>query len=238
MNMTLTQKQAPDGMAGISGFKLIIGIFFAILGVLLTLDNLDLIDADRYLAYWPIVLIAIGILKFQDAGHRVLGAFLIGIGTLNLISNTVSFDFSIFDLWPVALILAGIGIVAHAFGFHLPSLSGQSDSTVWAILGVRKIKVDSRAYKGARIIGFMGGCELDLTKADMEAGPATIELFVMWGGIQIKVPDGWEVIGNTVPIMGGAEIRTKAAPGGRRLIVNGLAIMGGVEIKSVAVEAV
>jgi predicted membrane protein len=236
MNMTLTQKQAPDGMAGISGFKLIIGIFFAILGVLLTLDNLDLIDADRYLAYWPLALIAIGILKFQDAGHRVLGAFVIGIGALNLLSNTVDFRFSIFDLWPVALILAGIGIVAHAFGFRLPS--GQSDSTVWAILGVRKIKVDTRAYTGARIIAFMGGCELDLTKADMEQGPATIELLVIWGGINIKVPDGWEVVGNTVPIMGGAEIRTKAAPGGRRLIVNGLAIMGGVEIKSVAAEAV
>ena len=238
MNMTLTQKQAPDGMAGISGFKLIIGIFFAILGVLLTLDNLDLIDADRFLAYWPLVLIAIGILKFQDAGHRVLGGFLIGIGALNLLSNTVDFSFSIFDLWPVALILAGIGIVAHAFGFRLPSMSNQSDSTVWAILGVRKIKVDTRTYTGARIIAFMGGCELDLTKADMEQGPATIELFVMWGGIEVKVPDGWEVVGNTVPIMGGAEIRTKATPGGRRLIVNGLAIMGGVEIKSVAAEAV
>ena len=238
MNMTLTQKQAPEGMAGISGFKLIIGIFFAILGVLLTLDNLDLIDADRYLAYWPLVLVAIGILKFQEAGHRVLGAFLIGIGALNLISNTVDLRFSVFDLWPAALILAGIGIVAHAFGFRLPSLSGQSESTIWAIFGVRKIKIGSPAYTGARIIAFMGGCELDLTKADMEQGPATIELFAMWGGIEIKVPEGWEVIGNTVPIMGGAEIRTKAAPGGRRLIVNGLAFMGGVEIKSVAAEAV
>jgi len=238
MNMTLTQKQAPDGVAGISGFKLIIGIFFAILGVLLTLDNLDLIDADRYLAYWPLVLVAIGILKFQEAGRRVLGAFLIGIGALNLISNTVDFRLSVFDLWPAALILAGIVIVARAFGFSLPSLSGPSDSTVWAIFGVRKIKIDSRAYAGARIIAFMGGCELDLTKADMEQGPATIELFVMWGGIEIKVPEGWEVIGNTVPIMGGAEIRTKAAPGGRRLIVNGLALMGGVEIKNVAAEAV
>ena len=238
MNMTLEQLQPPPPMAGVSGFKLIFGIFFAILGVLLTLDNLDLIDADRFLAYWPLALIAIGILKFQDPGHRVLGAFVIGIGVLNLLFNTGWLSFSIFDFWPVILILAGLGIVAHAVGFRLPSLSGEPASTVWAILGVRKIAIDSQSYTGGRIIAFMGGCELDLTKADMEQGPASIELIAIWGGIEIKVPDGWEVIGNTVPIMGGAEIRTKAVPGGRRLNVTGLALMGGVEIKSVAAEAV
>jgi predicted membrane protein len=237
MNMTLTEQQPPAPMAGVSGFKLIVGILFAIVGVLLTLDNLDLIDADRYLAYWPLALIAIGILKFQDPRHRVLGAFIIGIGALNLLSNTVTLNFSIFDLWPVALILAGVGIVAHAIGFRLPSLSGESGSTVWAILGVRKIAITSRTFSGIRIIAFMGGCELDLRKADMENGPASIELIAIWGGIGIKVPDGWEVLGNTVPIMGGAEIRTKAVPGGRRLNVSGLALMGGVDIKSVAVEA-
>ncbi len=84
----------------------------------------------------------------------------------------------------------------------------------------------------------MGGCELDLTNADIEQGSAELEVIVVWGGIEIKVPEGWEVIGNTVPIMGGADIRTKAAPGGRRLIVNGLALMAGIDIKSKAVEAV
>ena len=166
------------------------------------------------------------------------GAFVIGIGALNLLANTVEWSFSIFDLWPVVLILAGVGIVAHGFGFRLPALSGQSASTVWAVLGVRKIAIDSHTYTGGRIIAFMGGCELDLTKADMEQGPASIELLAIWGGIEIKVPEGWEVVGNTVPIMGGAEIRTKAVPGGRRLNVSGLALMGGVEIKSVPAEAI
>jgi hypothetical protein len=46
------------------------------------------------------------------------------------------------------------------------------------------------------------------------------------------------VVGNTVPIMGGADIRTKAKQGGRRLIVNGLAVMAGIDIKSVAAEVI
>jgi hypothetical protein len=145
--------------------------------------------------------------------------------------------FSIFDLWPVALILAGLAILAHAFGFRAPMIAAGSDSTMLCVLGVRKEKVTSRNYRGGRIIAFMGGCELDLTNADMENGPAELEIVAIWGGVEIKVPEGWEVTGNVLPVMGGADIRTKAAPGGRKLIVNGVVMMAGVDIKSIASEA-
>jgi len=234
MNTLVTQKPAP----AIGGVKLIAGIFFTVLGVLLTLDNLDLLDADRFLPFWPVVFIAIGILKFQDRRSRMMAILAIGIGALLIVFNNDWLQFSIFDFWPVVLILAGLGIVAHAFGFRAPDISGESSGTIWAVFGVRKEAVTARNYAGGRIISFMGGCELDLTKADMEQGSAELEVLVVWGGIEIKVPEGWEVIGNTIPIMGGADIRTKAAPGGRRLIVNGTAIMGGIDIKSVATEAI
>ncbi len=231
MNVSITQ---PQPAAKIS-VKLVIGIFFTLLGVLLTLDNLDLADADRFLPYWPVVLIAIGILKLRDRRSRTFAVLAIVVGALFL---TDLFRFSIFDYWPIALIFAGLALVARAFGFRTSHLSSQSDSTIWAIFGVRKEKISARNYAGGRIIAFMGGCELDLTNADIEQGSAELEVIVVWGGIEIKVPEGWEVIGNTVPIMGGADIRTKAAPGGRRLIVNGLALMAGIDIKSKAVEAV
>src|SRR6185295_390938 len=104
-------------------------------------------------------------------------------------------------------------------------------------LGTRKEKVTARNYRGGRIIAFMGGCELDLRQADMENGPAEIEIIALMGGVEIKVPEGWEVIGNMLPIMGGADIRTKAAPGGRKLVVNGVVCMAGVDIKSKPAEA-
>lgn len=242
MNVSITQNQPPAGTIGRGSVKLsvklIVGIFFTLLGVLLTLDNLDLADADRFLPYWPVVLIAIGVLKLQDRRSRTFAILAIGIGALLIVFNTGWLEFSIFDFWPIALIFAGLGIVARAFGFRAPELSSESSSTIWAVFGVRKERVTVRNYAGGRIIAFMGGCELDLRNADIEQGSAELEVMVMWGGIEIKVPEGWEVIGNTVPIMGGADIRTKAAPGGRRLIVNGLAIMGGIDIKSVPAEAI
>ena len=232
MNVSITQQQPPEVSARVS-VKLIAGIFFTLLGVLLTLDNLDLADADQILPYWPVFLIAIGILKLRERRSRTFAIMAIIVGALFL---TDLFRFSIFDFWPMILVFAGLVLVARAFGFRVSNVSNEPSSTIWAIFGVRKEKVTTRNYAGGRIIAFMGGCELDLRNADMEQGSAELEIIVVWGGIEIKVPEGWEVIGNTVPIMGGADIRTKAAPGGRRLIVNGLAIMAGVDIKSVAAE--
>jgi predicted membrane protein len=217
--------------------KFVIGVFFTLLGILLTLDNFDIANADRFLPYWPLFLIAIGLLKLQDRDNRIPAVFAIAAGALLLLFTTDWVRFSIFDLWPVALILAGLAILAHAFGFRPSAIPVGSDSTILAILGVRKEAVTARNYRGGRIIAFMGGCELDLTHADMENLPAELEIVAIWGGVEIKVPDGWEVTGNVLPIMGGADIRTKAAPGGRKLIVNGVVIMAGVDIKSVAAEA-
>jgi len=218
----------------LSGVKLLAGVFFTLLGILLTLDNLDLVDADRFLRWWPLILIAIGLMKLQKRDSRVAALIVIAIGAL-LLPDVLGF--SIFDLWPVVLILAGLAILAHAFGFRASAITTGSDSTIVAILGVRKERVTTRNYRGGRIIAFMGGCELDLTQADMESGPAELEILAMWGGVEIKVPEGWEVIGNTLPIMGGADIRTKAMPGGRKLVVNGVVLMAGVDIKSIAAEA-
>jgi hypothetical protein len=237
MDSLATRQQPPTGVSAKLSVKFVVGVFFTLLGVLLTLDNFDLADADRFLPYWPLLLIAIGLLKLQDRDSRIPAGFAIAAGALLLLFTTDWVHVSIFDLWPVALILAGLAILAHAFGFRPSEISSGSDSTILAVLGIRKEAVTSRNYRGGRIIAFMGGCELNLTEADMENGPAELEIIAIWGGVEIKVPEGWEVTGNVLPVMGGADIRNKAAPGGRKLIVNGVVIMAGVDIKSVPAEA-
>ena len=52
MNEQLTERQQ-EPMA-ISGVKLIIGIFFTAVGVLLTLDNLGIFESERILRFWPL----------------------------------------------------------------------------------------------------------------------------------------------------------------------------------------
>jgi len=243
MNALMTQQQPPllggeqqKRNAGQST-RLIIGIFFTVVGVLLTLDNFAILDAGRILDWWPVVLIVIGLFKLQTPNKAPAVVALVA-GTLLLLFNMGALRFSIFDLWPVALIIGGAVMVAHAFGLRLPNLSTHDGSTIWSVFGGRKEIIKRPNYAGGRVIAIMGGCVLDLTAADIPQGSATLEILVIWGGVEVKVPEGWDVTGNTTPIMGGADIKVKPARGGRKLIVNGLAIMGGIGIKSVATEAI
>jgi predicted membrane protein len=234
MDMQLTERPTP----AIAGGKLVAGIFFALLGVLMTLDNLDLFESWRVLRFWPVVLIVIGVMKMRDEGDQMMAVIAIAAGALLLGRSFHLFHIRIWDLWPLVLVVAGGTVVMHALGWRPALASGGPRRNIWAVLSGPRIRVDSQDYTGGRIVAFMGGCELDLTNADIESGTAVIEAVAMWGGIEIRVPEGWEVVGEVVPIMGGVEIKTKAQRGGRQLVVRGLALMGGMEIKSMPARTI
>ncbi|MCU1246579.1 MAG: hypothetical protein JWN02_2489 [Acidobacteria bacterium] len=229
-----TDPHPPPGPIVRAGGKLIAGLFLVALGVTMALDNLGIVDGNRFWPYWPIVLVLAGLPHIKSRETRTLATLSIAAGSLWLALNLGWLRFSLLDLGALVLIVAGALIVTRAVGIRLPSSSAGSGTESWAVLGGQKVIVDSRDFRGGRIFAFIGSYLLDLTAADLHDGCAAMELVAIWGHIEIKVPEGWEVTGNTVPIMGGTEIKTKGSPGGRRLTVNGLALMGGIEIKSVA----
>ena len=47
----------------------------------------------------------------------------------------------------------------------------------------------------------MGGCEIDLRQAAID-GEAVIDVFAIWGGIEIRVPEDWTVVGRVTPAHG------------------------------------
>lgn len=226
MDMQLTE--TPKPVIG-SGIKLVAGIFFTLLGVLLTLDNLDIIDAGRVLRFWPVVLIVIGLMNLNHVGRRGLSIVAIALGTLMVAARAHLIRFSLFDLWPLVLIGFGVVIVLRALGVSGPDLR----SDLWTVLHTRKVTIDPDKLHGSQIVSFMGGSTIELTNTGEHEGPVIVEVLAMWGGIEIRVPSGWEVIAEAVPVMGGIDIRTEGAPGGRQLVVRGLVFMAGMEIKNV-----
>jgi hypothetical protein len=79
----------------------------------------------------------------------------------------------------------------------------------------------------------MGGCELDLRNAEIN-GEAVIDVFALWGGIEIRVPEDWSIDSRIVPVMGGVEEKMRTVPGdpAHRVTLRGFAIMSGIEIKN------
>ena len=209
--------------------KLVAGIFFTILGVLLALDNLDLFDAGRVLRYWPVVLIVFGLMNLGDAARRGVASVAIVAGAALLALRAHWFHLSFWDLWPVTMIVIGCVIVLRALGVSAPEQRGN----LWGVLNTRALTLDPRDLDRRQIVAFMGGTHVVLTDAEFE-GPVTVEVLAVWGGIQFRVPPGWEVVVEAVPVMGGIDIKNNGPSTGRRLIVRGLVLMSGMEIKNVA----
>ena len=100
--------------------------------------------------------------------------------------------------------------------------------------GVKKSS-NAQTFRGGDLTAVMGGVEIDLRQASMEPGSeVTLDTLALWGGIEIRVPEDWEVRTPGFAIMGGFvdESRPPSEPTGKRLLVGGMALMGGVEIKN------
>ena len=92
-----------------------------------------------------------------------------------------------------------------------------SEFAMWS--GLQR-RVASPAFRRAELTAIMGGIELDLRQAGTENGEAVIDVFVMWGGIEITVPPDWAVSNQVTPILGGSEDKSTGTQQSRnRLIV-------------------
>ena len=81
-------------------------------------------------------------------------------------------------------------------------------------------------------IAVMGGAEIDFREAVMGPGVTEIQVFTLWGGVEVIVPPGMNVESHGIGILGGFEHAPDRAPdpNAPTLRVTGLAVMGGVDI--------
>jgi predicted membrane protein len=218
--------------------QLLMGLIIIAIGTLFTLDNLGLVEARRFLRYWPAALILAGVLKVWQSrgGAGVFGGLLFIVAGLWLLGATFHLvTINLFDLWPLLFVLFGASLVWRGLrgGRDRAATDGHSTVSALAVLGGVHRGNNSRAFRGGDLTAVLGGCEIDLRQASID-GDAVIDVFAMWGGIEIKVPDDWTITSRVVPILGGFEDKTRPQRGAtnHRLIVRGFVIMGGVEVKS------
>ena len=218
--------------------QLVMGLLIVIVGLLFTLENVGVIDADAYIRFWPVALIAIGLVKlWQGTGAGLCGGFIfLFAGVWLLLQGMGIVTVSLWNLWPMLLVFAGASMVWRGMqGRGANQAVADAHSTVSAVAvlaGVNRGST-SKTFRGGDLTAVLGGCQIDLRQASIE-GEAVIDVFAMWGGIEIKVPENWSVAGRVTPILGGYEDKTRPLRDGttQRLLVRGLVIMGGVEIKN------
>lgn len=215
------------------------GLVLLLFGALLFAHNLDLVNLRHYGRYWPAVPLGVGLFKLVASGgrgDRAFGVVLTLFGGSQLAKALGYWSPGPADM--VALLLIGAGgwfIVRGLFGKpDVPAPPEGSDviSTLAIMAGFERTS-NAQNFRGGDLAVVMGGCEIDLRQASMRA-PATIDVFVMWGGIELRVPEDWTVDLQGTPLLAGFVDNTRppSVATEKRLVIRGLALMGGVEIKN------
>jgi hypothetical protein len=230
--------------------QLFIGLLVLSLGVLFLLNNLGYADAHDWFRFWPVVIVLIGVVKLINARHvaPAAGASLWILAGGWLLLNKLgiielAFWRAVVLYWPLLLVGVGLSIVWRTFRREDVRTSGELDSAntvrTFQVFGGTKRAIGSPEFRGGEITTIFGGVNIDLTRAQIasqegRAPEAVLELLVMWGGVELRVPEGWVMDVRVSPILGGIEDRTRpsADPRAPRLVLQGNIVMGGVEVKN------
>jgi hypothetical protein len=222
---------------------LIIGLIIMFVGVVLTLDVLQLVNARDILRFWPVALLAFGVANLTQASDRGsllrggLMTFFGGWWLLTTLHVLPSHSWRLF--WPLLLVLGGAALVAQTMQRHTDPPRGDENQRVniIGILGGGNRTSNANPFRGGDLVAIMGGGQVDLRRAVIPPGEqAIIDIMSMMGGFEIIVPDTWAVDDRTMPIMGGVGNDTRVAPqpgvAPPTLVLRGVMFMGGVNIRN------
>jgi predicted membrane protein len=232
------EHSTPDGNVRFTP-QLVVGLIVIAFGVVMTLDNLQVVDASRYLRFWPAALVVLGVVKIWHSRDGMGGAFggflFVVVGAWLLLEQTALVRISFWDMWPALLVAFGVFLVWQGASAPRRRTSNASNDLVsaLAVLGGLSRGNNSSSFRGGELTAVMGGCELDLRHAAIN-GEAVIDVFALWGGIEIRVPEDWTIVSRITPILGGVEDKTRPPQAASRhsLVLRGFVVMAGVEIKN------
>jgi hypothetical protein len=226
--------------------RLIPAIVLIGIGSLFLLGNLHLIPSMNWFDFWPVILIVIGALKLVDAsrgGSYTGGAILFGLGAAFLASNLGVLPFPVWELWP--LLLIGIGAALLFQRISLPDLGRHDwrsaanvttgDLNLTAVFSGGKRRIVTDDFRGGTISAVFGGFELDLRGAAMKSDAAVIKVDVVFGGVEMRIPEDWCAVVEGAGVFGGYSDETRhpaMTPETKRLILKGGAVFGGVVVKN------
>jgi len=221
---------------GIPAAGLLPGIILVTIGGLFLLGNLHIVHAAEWFAYWPVILIAVGLVQLVDANHpasRTVGAVLMGVGGLFLADNLGYLSFDVGDLWPLILIAIGVVMLVNRMGWGGQWWGGRwwggapywygggrrSWSRDWTYADSRQ---DSRGY--VHEVSIFGGSKRQVVSQDFRGGRVSS----IFGGITLDLTgaqmSGSQAVLEVSAIYGGVSIRI---PPSWNVETRGAGIFGG-----------
>ena len=224
--------------SGVAGGLIVVGI-----GVLMLLHQNGILRISDIWRLWPLVLVAGGVVRLIQFGstNRFLGGLMIVLGLVLTAAEFHLIPYGVWELWPLGIIAVGLLLLWRSLQpreerepFGKFEYSAATPDNV-SIFGGGERRISMPDFQRADVLAIFGGYKLDLRKAGMKGSTAVVDATAIFGGVEILVPEHWNVQVRGVGVFGGYGDESHH-PGGPEpcpdLVVEGVAIFGGVSIKN------
>lgn len=210
----------------------ITGVLILAVGVLALLDALNIVSFwSQASTWWPLSLIMASLLVIvSDSRNYITAILLFVVGMIWQLNALGITDINLWQLiWPVIIIAVGLSVLMNRS--KGAKVRTQDTESISAFLAGSETVNKSEDYQGGKVNAVFGGVVIDLRDAKIKK-EATIEVFTLCGGVELKVPRDWQVRQQVFPVLGGVETKshTSEKTNGPVLNIHGTVVLGGVEV--------
>jgi len=165
--------------------KLTFGLVLLLTGVILFLQ----LEGERNTGFgtlWPLYLILFGGIGLFGRGGKTFSGILLLAGVFFLLRNLNVLPYiSGAYVWPALIILIGLAVIGSAFSRRKGGATTGGEGRYSAIFGEAADVINDPDFKSLSVNACFGSAQLDLSRADMRAEQAEIDVFAAFGGVEI-----------------------------------------------------
>ena len=206
------------------------GLALIALGVLLTLDNLEVVDATGVLAgWWPVAVVLAGLWwAFTDS--PVAGVLVIVVGGLLLVATL-----DLVEVTVGALILPGLLLVV---GGALVQAGARVRGAEVAMAGAGRAAVgagdaDAGRHPRANVAtAVFGDARLAVSDGGADVDELLVTATAVFGDVRVEVPAGWRIEDHLTRVLGDVTIPADQPtyPESPTIALHGLVLLGDVYV--------
>ena len=218
------------------------GIVLIIIGVILTLNALEITNINIFFnGWWTLLIIIPSAIELIARENKFWSAIWLIIGIILLLACRDILDFEL--IWrltiPVIIILIGINLIfKDKLDKRMEKKNKELKEKVegleeyCATFGEVKADFNNQEFKGASLTAVFGSTDLDLRKAIINEDKL-IKTCAVFGGIEIMAPENVNIKVKSTPIFGATSNKTNRKYDEKlpTIYVNSFCMFGGVDIK-------
>lgn len=214
--------------------KFLWGIMLVLLAVFIVLKSFGVVDTLFFNGWWTLFIIIpsfYGLLfnhsKLTDAFFLLSGVALLAAANQKYTHITYKNASAIIIALVLLDIAANIFISGKLKPVNIPNLVEGARRYVGVFGGCKEAP---HVFSGGTAVAVFGGVDLDLRNAVVQDG-TRLNVYAVFGGIDIITDDNVNVIMSVSGIFGGSENKQPEVAGNPTIYIDGIASFGGVDVK-------